>query len=106
MKLIVLIGVPLVLAALCFSADPATTDPGRKAEQTACVACHSLRLIDSQRLSAAAWGKEIDKMVGWGASVPDRQLLLEYLASQFSDAKPVPVPVVSANGVTSEVKGK
>jgi hypothetical protein len=59
-----------------------------------------MRLIDSQRLSAAAWAKEVDKMVGWGAIVPDRQLLIDYLSSQYSDAKPVPVPASSGNGVT------
>jgi hypothetical protein len=79
----------------CLAAD---SEPGRKAENSACVACHSTRLIDSQRLSAAAWAKEVDKMVGWGAVVSDKQLLIDYLASEFSDSKPVPAPAVSGNG--------
>ena len=86
-------------AILCFSADSPSTESAKKEEQIACIACHSLRLIHSQRLSAAAWGKEIDKMVGWGATVPDRKLLLEYLVTQYSDGKPVPAPASSGNGV-------
>lgn len=85
---------------LCCSADGQSVESAKKQEQSACIACHSLRLIHSQRLSAAAWGKEIDKMVGWGATVPDRQLLIDYLAAQYGDNKPVPIPQSSENGVT------
>ena len=65
---------------------------GRKLATTACASCHSLRLVESQRLSAAAWAKEVDKMVGWGAVVPQNQALVEYLAAEYSDMKPVPPP--------------
>ena len=82
-----------LLALSILAADaPTTPAPGKKAEQTSCSACHSLRLIDSQRLSTAAWTKEVTKMIGWGAVVPDRQLLIDYLSEQYSDAKPVPSP--------------
>ncbi len=94
-KMMLVAGGLWAVAAGCFAADSQANEAGRKAEQTACVACHSLRLIDSQRLSAAAWGKEMDKMVGWGATVPDRQILLDYLTSEYSDAKPVPNPAIS-----------
>jgi mono/diheme cytochrome c family protein len=76
-----------------------SVEAGRKMEQNECSACHSLRLIESQRLSATAWGKEVNKMAGWGATVSDRQTLIDYLASQYSDAKPVPTPPLSGNGV-------
>ena len=69
-----------------------------KVEMTACVACHGERLIHSQRLSPVAWTKEVDKMIGWGASVKDRQLLIDYLATEYSNAKPIPTPATSANG--------
>ncbi len=88
----------LSISVLCFPADSQSIDTGRKIEQSACTPCHSLRLIDSQRLSVAAWGKEVNKMVGWGANVSDRQVLLDYLSSQYSDAKPVPAPPLSGNG--------
>ena len=84
--------------ASLFAADPQLLEKGRQAEQRSCVQCHSLRLVDSQRLSAAAWGKEIDKMIGWGTVVPDRQLLLDYLSQEFSDSKPIPRPQLSGNG--------
>ena len=55
--------------ALSFAKAQDGGDAGRKAEQTSCLPCHSLRLVESQRLSAAAWQKEVDKMIGWGAVV-------------------------------------
>ncbi|HEX4808173.1 MAG TPA: hypothetical protein VH325_04545 [Bryobacteraceae bacterium] len=86
--------------AVSFAADTPASEAGRKAEQRSCIPCHSTRLIDSQRLSAAAWAKEVDKMIGWGAMVPDRQLLVDYLALEYSDSKPIPTPATSGNGVT------
>jgi cytochrome c5 len=72
-------------------------EAGKKAEGQSCQLCHSLRLIDSQRLSAAAWQKEVDKMIGWGAVVPDRQVLVDYLSQHYGNTMPPPVPVLSAN---------
>jgi cytochrome c5 len=34
-----------------------------------CQVCHDLRMIDQQRLDAAGWVREIDKMIAWGAVV-------------------------------------
>ena len=90
----------LVVCGFCFSAESAATETGRKQEQVSCVPCHSLRLVDSQRLSAAAWTKEVDKMIGWGAVVPNRQLLIDYLSANYSDSKPVPTPARSGDGAT------
>ncbi len=86
----------LLITGLCRAAD---IEAGKKLEKTACVACHSLRLVESQRLSPAAWTKEVDKMIGWGAVVSDRQTLIDYLASEFSNAKPIPTPETSGSGV-------
>jgi mono/diheme cytochrome c family protein len=93
------IGYLFCLAAIALAADDSLAETGKKAETTDCVACHSLRLIHSQRLSAAAWGKELDKMIGWGAPAKDRQLLIDYLSTEYSNANPVPTPATSANGV-------
>jgi quinoprotein glucose dehydrogenase len=82
-------------SSLAMAADE--PDAGKKAEQRACVACHSLRLIESQRLSPAAWHKEVDKMIGWGAVVPDPQLLIDYLAQHYSNSQPPPVLVLSSD---------
>ena len=90
----------LGLAALAGAALAADFDmaAAKKAEQRECVACHSLRLIHSQRLSKATWGKELDKMAGWGAEIKDKQLLLDYLSSEYSDTRPVPQDPLSSDG--------
>jgi mono/diheme cytochrome c family protein len=85
------------IAALVIAAVAMAQDAGRAEEQRACVQCHSLRLVESQRLSAAAWGKELDKMQRWGAEIQDRQALLDYLSREYPDTKPVPRPERSGN---------
>ena len=67
-----------ILAAAALMADQAAVDRGQKEEGRSCIPCHSLRLIHSQRLSKAAWNKELDKMAGWGTVITDREALLEY----------------------------
>lgn len=86
------------LVAVGLASAQETPERGRIEEQRACVPCHSLRLVDSQRLSAAAWGKEIDKMARWGAVIRDRQTLLDYLSQQYPDTKPAARPERSADG--------
>ena len=43
-----------------------------------------------QRLSRAAWTKELDKMIRWGALVApeDREAFIEYFTSNFGPDKP------------------
>lgn len=50
-----------------------------------CLACHGRELIVEQRLSRDAWGRELDKMVGWGAAIDglERGPLLDYLSAHF-----------------------
>lgn len=52
---------------------------------TACTECHEARIIVQQRLSKAAWTKEVDKMTKWGALVDaqDRDALIDYLSANF-----------------------
>ncbi len=88
----------LMSAAGCAAAQSAS-ERAKAEEARSCVQCHSLRLIHSQRLSKAAWTKEVDKMIGWGAPVRDRQILIDYLSEEYSDSKPVPEPERSADGV-------
>jgi hypothetical protein len=73
-------------------------DAAKKEEQRECVACHGLRFIHTQRLSKATWQKELDKMAGWGAEMKDKQLLLEYLSTEYGDSKPIPTAAMSADG--------
>jgi hypothetical protein len=86
-----------LVAGRLFAAD-VDVEAAKKLEQRECTACHGLRFIHTQRLSKTAWGKELDKMAGWGAEMKDRQLLLDYLSAEYSDAKPVPQPAMSSNG--------
>lgn len=57
---------------------------------TACTECHEARIILQQRLSKAAWTKEVDKMMKWGAVVDaaDHDALIDYLSTNFSPDKP------------------
>jgi len=92
------ISILLLSAAAAWGADQAVLERGQKEEQRQCLACHSLRLIHSQRLSRAAWTRELDKMAGWGTKYTDREALLEYLVASFGDDKPLPQPSVSDDG--------
>jgi len=61
---------------------------------TACLECHEARIILQQRLSKAAWVKEVDKMVKWGAVVDanDRDGLIDYLSTNFGPEQPAYKP--------------
>lgn len=94
----------LGMAAWAVAANAQSDDHGKQEEQRSCTPCHSARLVDAQRLSRAAWDKELTKMIGWGAVVPDRELLLDYLSREYSDAKPVPKPALSGDGSAQRSK--
>ena len=57
---------------------------------TACLECHEARIIVQQRLSRAAWTREVDKMTKWGALVnpSDRDALIDYLSANFGAEQP------------------
>ncbi|HEX6504631.1 MAG TPA: hypothetical protein VF011_15440 [Terriglobales bacterium] len=62
---------------------------------TACTECHDARIVLQQRLSKAAWGKEVDKMTKWGALVEpaDRDSFIDYLSNNFPvDKAPYQAP--------------
>jgi hypothetical protein len=73
---------------------------------TACTECHEARIIVQQRLSKAAWTKEVDKMVKWGALVDanDRDALIDYLSGNFSPDKPGYEPPRSASRAAAHSK--
>jgi mono/diheme cytochrome c family protein len=86
------------LAAAALGADPSVVARGEKEEARSCISCHSLRIVHSQRLSKAAWGRELDKMAGWGTKVEDRDALVEYLATNFGDDKAPQPPALTRDG--------
>jgi len=79
-----------------FAADKSATAPElppgaiQNKARTACTTCHDAHIIVQQRLSKTAWGKEVDKMIKWGAIVDpsDRDRLVEYFSTNFAPDKP------------------
>jgi len=67
--------------------------------RTACTECHEARIIVQQRLSKPAWGKEVDKMIKWGAVVDaaDKDALVDYLSANFPPDKAPYVPTRTAS---------
>lgn len=67
------------------SHDPATVAAGEATFKAACLGCHADDLSMQQRLTAAGWGREVDKMVRWGAKVPadDKAALVAFLTSKW-----------------------
>ena len=68
--------------------------------RTACTTCHDAHIIVQQRLSKAAWGREVDKMMKWGAIVSpsDRDALVEYFSTNFAPDKSPYIAQRSASG--------
>jgi hypothetical protein len=75
--------------------------------RTSCLECHEARIILQQRLNKAAWTKEVDKMIKWGAVVDasDHDGLIDYLSTNFSPDQPAYEPARSALGKASGKKG-
>ena len=84
--LLVCVAVPGVRAQ---SDSELPAGPMQAKASTACTECHEARIIVQQRLSKAAWTKEVDKMVKWGALVDaqDRDGLIDYLSANFGADK-------------------
>ena len=61
--------------------------------RTACNECHDSSIMVQQRLSKAAWTKEVDKMIKWGALVDtaDHDAFVDYLSTNFPPDKPAEV---------------
>jgi hypothetical protein len=84
--------------------------PMQEKAGAACLSCHEARIIVQQRLSKAAWTKEMDKMTKWGAEVDpqDRDALIDYFSANFGlDQPPYAAPrtaTVSATKLRAKVK--
>lgn len=63
----------------------AVLDAGKATLDQRCLGCHAADLVEQQRLDRAGWGRELDKMVRWGATIPasERDALTTYLSTQF-----------------------
>ncbi len=72
--------------------------PGKaKADvEAACYACHASDLLMQQRLTQKQWTATVEKMMRWGAGVPEEKKtpIIDYLAKNFGlDRKFTPTKV-------------
>ena len=93
------------------AAKPSENLPSGAMQQkatTACLECHEAAIILQQRLSKAAWTREVDKMVKWGAVVDanDRDALIDYLSTNFSPEQPAYTPARTARAQSKNTGGK
>lgn len=94
LKVFAFVSLASLMAAMCAAQASSPSELPEGAMQakatTACTECHEARIIVQQRLSKAAWVKEVDKMVKWGAVVDlqDHDALVDYLSTNFSVDKP------------------
>lgn len=67
------------------SHDAAAVAAGEAVYKEACRMCHDDDMSAQQRLTAAGWGREVDKMVRWGAKVSaeEKPALVAYLTSRW-----------------------
>ena len=96
----------LASTALWASQDTTLPDaPGVEIARAKCLSCHGADMIVGQRLSSAGWGREIDKMVRWGATITpqEREVLQPYLAQHFA---PRPAASHAATGSSAEASAK
>jgi mono/diheme cytochrome c family protein len=59
--------------------------PGKAEVEAACYACHSADILAQQRLTEKQWLASVEKMVRWGAVVPDAQkdAIVKYLSRHY-----------------------
>ena len=75
--------------AMHFASKPAVshanTDAGAATYKRACLVCHDADIIEQQKLSKTGWTRSVEKMMRWGATVPDseKEPLVDYLVSRF-----------------------
>jgi hypothetical protein len=92
-----LVAFAVMFSTLLLRAQSPDLPPGsaQAKVRTACLECHDANIIVQQRLSKAAWTKEVDKMIKWGALVEaaDRDSFIDYLSTNFPpDKAPAEMP--------------
>lgn len=88
--LMLFVGVGIFLRAQSVPVPSLPAGPMQQKATTACTECHDAEIVLQQRLSKAAWTKEVDKMMKWGAVVEakDRDPLIDYLSANFGVDQP------------------
>lgn len=99
---------PLTLMLAQGPAPELPTAPITPKVKTACVECHDSGIIVQQRLDRKMWGREVDKMVRWGALVEkeDRDAFIDYLAANFGTDKEAAAPEYKTSPEPAKKTGK
>ena len=102
----ILFGLVMVALAQSFPNEQLPAGAAKEKAEAACLTCHEARIIVQQRLSQAAWAKEVDKMTKWGAEVDpkDRDSLIEYLSASLGPERPAYEAPRSASAPKSKTK--
>ena len=71
--------------------------PAKPVADKACGQCHSPDMIAQQHLTEKQWTANVNKMIGWGAEVPDdkKDALIAYLVENFGPNNDKYQPVVA-----------
>ncbi|HKM85665.1 MAG TPA: hypothetical protein VJW96_05615 [Terriglobales bacterium] len=105
------LGTAVALAGQSSSPDSSSQLPAGAMQEKAaeaCASCHETRIIVQQRLAKAAWTKEVDKMIKWGAEVDpkDRDVLIDYFSANFGPEQPAYAAPRSADAPQPKAKTK
>jgi hypothetical protein len=99
----------ILLASILFAAAQAPSAPGKPLPpgpmqakvKAACTQCHTASRITEQHMTRDEWSKQLEKMEGLGAVIPDadRKGMLDYLSRNFGaqKGKAKAVPKATAN---------
>ena len=70
---------------------------GQGTAERSCGSCHSSDIVRQQRLTEAQWTASVEKMIRWGAVVPDpdKTALVSYLARHYGPGNASFTPVVT-----------
>jgi hypothetical protein len=70
---------------------------GKGVADQACLSCHAADLVWQQRLTEKQWTASVNKMIGWGADVPEARKaeLVAYLVVNFGPDNTKFQPVVT-----------
>ncbi len=108
------------LLATCAGAPPGSGDQddderayqtvmARRSVRDNCLICHSAEIIETARLTPAQWKTEVEKMIGWGAPLPQeqQQSVIDYLAREYSDQRaPAPLARITYSEAAASVRGE
>jgi cytochrome c5 len=90
-RAVFIVSAALASSALVFAARGGAqeSEPGERIMNASCQGCHTVRVIQTQAMDAAAWTKSVTTMVEKGAKVSkeDQPVLIDYLAKHHG---PVP----------------